>query len=157
VLRFGYDSTNGNRLWQEDGRGASSRVAYAYDTTGAAIHLLNKITYPANPAGDAAIERFEHDTTLGNLSAAVSPLGTRTTIRRDAIGRDTSDVTPVYSDSAGTVSLVARRTYDLVDQVKLERTVAGGDTVTLVTTFDNEGNPLTAQTTVGPTKTCSGP
>jgi len=153
VMQFAYDTATGNRLWQQDGRGTSSRVTFEYDTSGAGAKLLRTITYPTVGATQAS-EQFEHDTTLGNLSATVSPLGTRVTIERDGIGRDTMDVTPV--DSGGAVTLVTRRTYDVMDRVTQERTVARGDTTTLVATFDAEGNTLTAQTTVLPDRNLLG-
>ena len=84
----------------------------------------------------------------------MSPLGTRITIQRDEIGRDTMDVTPV--DSGGAVTLVTRRTYDVMDRVTQDQTVARGDTTALVTTFDAEGNTLTAQTTVLPDRNLLG-
>ena len=148
IVQFQYDSTTGNRIWQQDGRGASSRTTFAYVTSGAAVNLLQTITYPADPANNFAVERFEYDATSGNLSASVSPLGTRTTYRRDAVGRDTSDVTPV--DSGGAVTLVTRRTFDAVDQVTFEQSIAPSDTVTVATAFDGEGNPVSAQTTALP-------
>jgi RHS repeat-associated protein len=155
LVRFAYDTATGNRISEEDGRGASSRIVYAYITSGAAVNLLQRITYPIIPPNSVgAVEEFEYDAVLGNPSATVSPLGFRTTVQRDAAGRDTTIVAPV--DSGGTVAITVRRTYDLMDQVTSQRTVARGDTIQQTTTFDQEGNPLTAQTTALPDRNSLG-
>ena len=66
IVRFGYDSTTGNRIWQQDGRGASSRIDYTYYGSGAAVNLLRDITYPADPAGNRPVDHVEFDPDKAN-------------------------------------------------------------------------------------------
>ena len=79
---LGYDITTGNRLWQEDGRGASSRVVFAYHT-GTDAGLLKTVTLPASVAADS----FTYDVARGNLERAATPLGSVTEYLTDEVGR----------------------------------------------------------------------
>jgi RHS repeat-associated protein len=100
-----YDPNNGNRLWQQDARGSLSRVTFAYNPLG----LISSITVPSVPSP----ERFYYDF-LGNDSARVSPGGTTIVVLRDAIGRDTLQITPV--DSLQAVKDTVRVAYDAMSR-----------------------------------------
>ena len=66
IVQFGYDSTTGNRIWQQDGRGTSSRVNFRYYTSGSADRLLRAAEYPTSTStGDR--DSVEYDA-HGNIA-----------------------------------------------------------------------------------------
>jgi RHS repeat-associated protein len=77
-LFFGYDPVNGNRLWQRDRRGDSTRVNFYYGNT---FSLLSHIQTPTATARDS----FTYDG-LGNLGSTRTSLGYVTSYENDAIG-----------------------------------------------------------------------
>lgn len=97
TTRFGYFA-NGDRQWEEDGRGSISRVQYTYTSS---ARQLATVQPPGNSA--AQVERLDYDAVLGNLQRETSPLGFATDHRRDALGRDTLTLLP--TDAAQTASL----------------------------------------------------
>jgi RHS repeat-associated protein len=113
---FYVDPTNGNRLWQENRRGLSSRVTFSYYTSayGAAKNAqLWKVDGPLTTASE-----LDYDA-MGNVSSHKSPKGHVTHITRDAVGRETLIRNPL--DSSGTISYRARRlVYDLLDRITEE-------------------------------------
>ncbi|MFQ5705769.1 MAG: hypothetical protein ACE5HT_17365, partial [Gemmatimonadales bacterium] len=56
-----YDATTGNRLWQDDARGQTSRVTFSYWTTGNKGGLLRYVDGPLEPASE-----IDYDA-LGNV------------------------------------------------------------------------------------------
>ena len=80
VTRFGYDVTNGNRLWQEDGRGSSSRVNFTY-YSGALAGLPQLVTVPGG-----AKDSLGYDA-AGNLSLTRTPMSDTTFYVNDRLGR----------------------------------------------------------------------
>lgn len=161
-VRIGYDA-RGNRSWQEDGRGSTSRVSYTYFANG----LVSTVTAPA-PAGSGAASvttRIDYDRSVWNLSAVQSPLqsadGVRTTYHADAIGRDTLVVEPV----AGSEVRKQFTKYDVMDRALATRSVGLNwnglvgtnpimDTVAVVNEYDPEGNTrfVTRQTKPDPNR-----
>jgi YD repeat-containing protein len=109
---FAYDPASGNRLWQQDSRGASSRVNFYYYASGPAVGLLRSIQIPTQGPSDPR-DSLTYDG-VGNLSATKTPLGFWTTYERDAIGRDTFEITPI--DSLQTLVVKHRVQYDLMDR-----------------------------------------
>lgn len=89
VTRFAYDATNGNRLWQEDGRGSSSRVTLAYYLSGPCAGLLKTITVPGG-----AKDSLAYDARC-NLEYARTPRGYVATSVSDRIGRPRVVRTPI--------------------------------------------------------------
>jgi RHS repeat-associated protein len=144
VSRFGYNAA-GDREWQEDGRGSLSRTRFTYN----AQRQLQTITPPGKT--DLEVYRFDYDPILGNLKSEVSPLGTTTTYHTDAIGRVDSITSPINDDQ----NRIQTFLYDLMDRVKVQRDigpavthlrgVAPAVTLTITTTYDNEGNPLSIE------------
>jgi len=70
-----YDPANGNRLWQQDARGSSSRVNFTYWRD-----LVRTVTPPLSPA-----ESLSYDV-RGNLSRTRTPLGFVTAYVNDVRG-----------------------------------------------------------------------
>lgn len=75
-----YDSATGNRLWQQDGRGSTTRVIFGYN----ASNQLTSITPPGTPAA-----LVTYDPARGNISTSVTSKGFDTKYNTDTIGRVT--------------------------------------------------------------------
>jgi len=133
-----YDG-NGNRQWQQDGRGQMSRVTFGYSST---TKLLTSIRLPSAVKADS----FHYDAVRGNLDTSWTPLGFRTVRFTDAIGRDTLVVTPI--DSAKTKADSQRIIYDLADRVKQTRSIgpAMPYQLDLATSFVPDTMPVPAET-----------
>ncbi|MEJ7812825.1 MAG: RHS repeat-associated core domain-containing protein, partial [Gemmatimonadaceae bacterium] len=108
VTTMQYDSLTGNRLWQEDGRGTSSRVNFAYYTSGSGRGLLKTVAYPGG-----ARDSVGYDST-GNLALTRAPLGHETRFENDGIGR--AVVVRTHLDTLRTIWQDDSTTYDLNDQ-----------------------------------------
>jgi RHS repeat-associated protein len=90
VLQFAYDTATGNRLWQQDGRGDSSRVEFSYLGSGVdGERLLASIRYQADPNGNRARDTLEYDV-LGNVA-----------VQRRAVGTSSVRVSRFVNDSIG--------------------------------------------------------
>lgn len=145
-VMFGYDS-NGNRAWQEDARGITSRTNYFYHTNDSIKGLLAAVKAPLTPADSVYYDA------LGNLARTRSPIGFYSLFYKDNLGRDTLVITPTDSASArDTTQLKIKGVqkwirYDLADRVLSDSTVgpAMNDEVeqaVLVTNiYDAEGRP----------------
>ncbi|MGH7719328.1 MAG: RHS repeat-associated core domain-containing protein, partial [Gemmatimonadaceae bacterium] len=83
VTAFGYDARTGNRLWQEDGRGVTSRVNFAYSATWDAPGLMRAIAMPSGARDSVAYDG------LGNVAAVRRPDTTWTHFVNDHVGRTT--------------------------------------------------------------------
>lgn len=84
---FGVDPTTGNRIWQEDGRGALSHVQFYYGSDG----LLRTIQLPGvscTVSSRTGCQAIDYDT-LGNVQRVTDERDAWTTYDRDAIGRVT--------------------------------------------------------------------
>ncbi|HSF31448.1 MAG TPA: RHS repeat-associated core domain-containing protein [Candidatus Tectomicrobia bacterium] len=131
-----YDATNGNRIWQQDGRGSGSRVNFRYYTSG----LLRATDSPLSPP-----DSVEYDL-LGNLSRARTPRGFWTTYSKDLLGRDTLVISPW--DTALTRFTRQRRTYNAADRVLTSWSAADGapglpaESLLVTNSYDAAGNPL---------------
>ncbi len=96
-----YALNTGNRLWQQDARGSSTRVSFGYSTLG----LLASVQTPTAPRADSI-----YYNALGNDSVTVTPLGFRTTSYKDHIGRDSIVLSP--TDAAQTIWQRTQVSYD---------------------------------------------
>lgn len=146
-----YDDATGNRVWQQDARGAQSRWEFGYDPQ---TKQLSTAQAPGLVGGMPVIERFEYDPARGNLSASITPLGARTEYSQDAMGRDTLVITPIE----GGLSASTRTIYDALGRATQTQSRApavayqcpncGGtfempvpaDTLTVSYLYDPEGN-----------------
>jgi RHS repeat-associated protein len=134
-----YDPVSGNRLWQQDGRGASSRVSFFYYTSGITAGLVR-----ATQAATLERDTVAYDGTLGNLAFTQTPLGFRETVRTDSLGRVVRDSTP--TNAAADTAVIATHNFDLLDRDTLTITTGGttaSQTALRVRTgYDAIGNPL---------------
>jgi RHS repeat-associated protein len=144
-----YDATNGNRLWQQDGRGATSRVNFTYHPGGVPSGLLAGIKPPLAPVTSIGYDP------LGNLRTVTSPRGITTTHYGDGAGRDTLIVGAI--DTAQTKFRRDRTEYDVMDRVLTSigsgpTSSSGGavDSVVVLQTYDAEGNPLSTARRASP-------
>jgi RHS repeat-associated protein len=129
-----YDATTGNRLWQQDARGSTSRVNFGYGDSG----LLTSITYPGG-----AKDSLTYNAGQKNLSTARTPRGFVTTFYKDNVGRDTLVVSPI--DSLQSHKQKQRSVYDLMDRVTLSQSIgpalgtAPAETLSVHTYYNLEG------------------
>ena len=139
TTRFGYN-TDGDREWQEDGRGALSRTSFTYNA-----QRQLETTRPAGKT-NSEVYRFEYDPLLGNLQREIRPMGAATTYHTDAIGRVDMITSPANDNQERIQTFV----YDSLDRVRIQRDIGPAVThargtapaVTLVVTtqYDAEGN-----------------
>ena len=119
-VAFSYDPATGNRAWQEDGRGVTSRVTFGYNGN----RQLTTITRLGTPA-----EVIGYDDATGNVDSVTSPKGYPTTYQSDGVGRIT-----FISSWVDTLSSSARRRtqqlyHDLADRDTLAITVGSAAAV----------------------------
>jgi RHS repeat-associated protein len=112
---YGYDPTTCNRLWQQDGRGASSRVNYTYyPSTG----LVATVKAPLSPADSIFYDNQASPTFgvpgLGNVFSVKSARGMVSRSIEDAIGNDTLFTAPI--DSLQTLLDTVRVAYDVMSR-----------------------------------------
>jgi RHS repeat-associated protein len=148
VLQFAYDTATGNRLYQQDGRGTSSRADFTYYGTGAgtARLLLASVEYPADPTNVRARDTVLYDA-LGNVAEERRAVGTSsegvTRYASDSVGRVRE--TRVLIDSAG-AERIDSTTYDVMDRAALTKSfgpaMSGAAAASLFTRrgYDEEGN-----------------
>jgi RHS repeat-associated protein len=140
ISSFGYDANNGNRLWQEDGRGSPSRVNFEYYTSWGSPGGPGALRAIVRPGG--ARDSITYDS-LTNLAGLKSPSGGWTRYENDRVGRlrvtrQQIDATHWQHDSV--------TAYDRLDRVL--RTVAFGDSlngrgfqrIVVRNVYDAEGN-----------------
>jgi len=125
-----YDATDGNTLTEKDGAG--HQVTFAYYTTGTATALLKTVQY-ASGAKDSLM----YDSQLGNLSRAISALGTAVGYARDDAGRVVADTAPNDSTTGFHIS---RHLLDLLGRDTLTIDSAGAQTLRVREHFDRAGN-----------------
>src|SRR5439155_23471797 len=125
-----YNSSNGNRLWQQDGRGDSSRVNFNYNSL---YGLLSSVVLPGG-ARDSVI----YTGSLGNPFLSRTPMGAVTTSRQDLMGRDT--LVEQYQQRQ-------RLVYDAMNRALQQTTiglemvgVAPAESVIVQNFYDREGN-----------------
>jgi len=145
VTWMSYDATNGNRLWQQpdaDTTYTARRVSYTYD---AVTKLAATIQEPVI----SQPQRVWYDS-LGNTDSTKTPTGIMSYSLNDSLGRDTLSKSPM--DLSSNTWHWSRTTYTLSDQDSISKTWSPGntDTVTVVQSFDAEGNVLTHSTTLSP-------
>ncbi|HEX6807355.1 MAG TPA: RHS repeat-associated core domain-containing protein [Gemmatimonadaceae bacterium] len=117
--QFAYDGVTGNTVYSMFGGDTTS---FTYTSSG----LLQTVT-----TSDQAHDSYSYDA-LGNLATHTPPLGSTTTIARDAIGRDTLTLTP----STASDTLHVRTLYDRVGADTLARSWGLGDTLVVRTRYD---------------------
>ena len=109
-----YEVATGNRLWQQDGRGTTSRTNFTYN----AFNQVQTITPPNTP-----VQRIFYNG-LGNIDSIATPKGYVTRYRTDALGRDTLVDSPIDTIATSTTRQIQRVLYDAADRDTL--TVSAG-------------------------------
>ena len=127
---FSYDTTYGNKRWQQDGNG--NRVTFTYETTAGVTLALPRTD--SLPTGE--VDSIFYEAVLGNLARTRTPLGFTQNFQMDSIGRVIRDSTP--TDSA--MWHVRAMTFDLLDQVTMTRDSAGGSFLQAIMQYDLAGN-----------------
>ncbi len=83
-LVMAYDPPTGNLLWQQDGRGSSTRVTFAYNTSNQVVTVTPPNTTPPDSIYyDVQLGRIS----MGNVASVVSPKGFDIQVYQDGIGR----------------------------------------------------------------------
>jgi hypothetical protein len=117
IMQFPYDSITGNRIWQQDGRGASARVNFRYYASGTGDRLLRAAEYP-NPFSSGDRDSVEYDA-LGNVQTVRQASGNLIWSARhstqDDVGRTTSTCTDIDIAGNGGQQCQLRR-YDIMDR-----------------------------------------
>jgi RHS repeat-associated protein len=114
TMTFGYHANTGNRLWQQDDRGVSSRVNFAYYLKWSAPGAPGLLRESLLPGG--ARDSLAYDP-LGNLAGVRAPDTTWTRIENDNVGRTTvvrkqidKAATPKWQDDSTTYDRFDRAT-----------------------------------------------
>jgi RHS repeat-associated protein len=132
VTDISHDPATCNRLWQQDSRGATSRVNFTYYTSGAWVNRLHTVKAPLTPATTVTYDDY------GNVRSATSPRGFTSTSYKDALGRDTLVVSPI--DTTGTQLQRTRTVYDVMGRLDSTVSAAVSDSVIVWHTYDDEDN-----------------
>jgi YD repeat-containing protein len=135
TTRIAYDPATGHRLWEQTGQDSARRVRYTYrpSSDATAPGLVESVRTAAAAARGEQPLRVEYDA-LGNLRASISPLGIRSEVLADRIGRDTLSLSP---DAPAT-----RTIHGIADDVLETVTVGGRDTLRVTHEHDAEGRTL---------------
>jgi RHS repeat-associated protein len=157
---IGIDAATGHRVSQQDAGGNRADFTY-YTTTG--------LLATAKEPGATAVMTLNYDA-RGNLKSTVSPLGIRDSVARDALGRDTLDVTPIDTTTTPRQYRLTKTWYNLADRViqtqttgpaiqytlssaPRDTTTITGDTLTVQNAYDREGRLTDVTTAERPTQT----
>jgi RHS repeat-associated protein len=129
------DPNTGNRLWQQDGRGAVGQVTFTYD----AAHMLSKVT-----DARGGVDTILYDPVRYDVTSTRTPLFIYTSFYTDSIGRDTLVLTPI--DLGQNYVSSVHTTYDAMgrDSIVVTRAPAIGtgtapESVTVTTRYNAEG------------------
>ncbi len=130
VSHFSYAAANGNRIWQEDGRGSASRISFHYYDSGAIAGMLQDTELPGGASYSVGYDA------LGNVEYTETPLGSRVSFENDAIGRTVATQSPI--DAAGNDVRVDSSSYDVMNRVV--RTVSAGPALRVGIPSDSTGS-----------------
>jgi RHS repeat-associated protein len=117
-LSFAYDPTTGNRQYQQPGASSSRRVNFTYyPSNSLASGLLSQITPPVEGAQNVGYHFLYDTTALDNDVATITPLGIRSTVSRDGIGRSVAVRSPI--DSLGDMRVDSTQ-WDVMDNAVVQ-------------------------------------
>ena len=148
LTQFSVDTTNGNRLWVQDARGAASRTTFQYYASGNGTGLLSAVTPPLGAA-----THIWYDV-RGNTDSVKTGIWT-TAYLNDSIGRTKVVRTPIAASTWRTDTT----TYDAADRavrVASYAPVVGSAPAALTTVFnfyDDEDNRIKVERTQWPDPT----
>jgi RHS repeat-associated protein len=106
-VRYQYDPATGNREWEQDGRGDSTRVTFGYN----AFRQVTSITRPG-----LAPESIAYDPVTYNLTSVTTPKGYQTLYRKDDAGRDTLIISQIDTMGSSILKGTQRILYDVSDR-----------------------------------------
>jgi RHS repeat-associated protein len=138
---FDIAAATGNRLWQEDQRGAVSRVNFTYN----AANQVEFVTYP----NTSTPESYDYDV-RGNLSRYLNALDHAWTYTNNGIGLTTATDIPTGVQVLGrpferTTQSWSERNEELSNvRLSSTSTVRGRESISLEKSYDEEGNLLNA-------------
>lgn len=118
------DANTGNRTWQQDGRGDTTRVNFSYNAT---TRQLIKILGPGSPYHELGYD-FQ-----GNLNRVGDTLNLATTHHYNTRG----ELLSTHVDSANVIFSTDSMVYDQMSRDTLVRKWAIGDTIIVRKTWDN--------------------
>jgi RHS repeat-associated protein len=140
---FGVDAATGNRLWQQDGRGASTRTTFQYYADNQVMNVL-----PPN----SDYHSYGYDG-LGNLQSYLSALDRQVTWTNNAIGLTVQVQTPTgtcCSHPGWPPYQIDTITYSIRNEEVSRVDSLAGERTTVGRTYDEEGNLLTLTRTFSP-------
>jgi RHS repeat-associated protein len=141
VTNFGIDATTGNRKWQEDGRGITSHVDFAYYTDAPRYGLLKSVTVPGRSAAEPGTATSTYDYDASANLRLISGARREEHFARDSVGRVVFDSTKIDSISGRPGYWQIQQTdYDLADRTI--RTFASG--ASAATGSDNASETVSA-------------
>jgi len=148
VSRFGVDAANGNRLWTEDARGASSRVNFEYYASGNGTGLPSGVVLP----GGARTSMW-YDT-RGNADSVRTPLGWTTRYINDRLGRTTLVQAPIGPQPTSSGYRNDSTVFDGFNRpIRSASYAAGAGTVAVSNSYDNEDNLYRVERSQAPNPT----
>jgi RHS repeat-associated protein len=137
VTTFGIDATTGNRSWQEDGRGITSHVDFAYYTDASRYGLLKSVTIPGRSAAETASAATTYDYDASANLRLVTGARREQHLASDSVGRAVFDSTRIDSISGKPGYWQVQQTdYDLADRAI--RTYTSGTSAALASDNANE-------------------
>ncbi len=147
-----YDAANGNRLTQQDGRGAATLIQFRYGVTGKP-GLLSSIQYPTTRGTEIDRDSLTYDGPLQNLDelrtvtvTGVTTVTTRRQFTNDAAGQTTKACVDI---AVGGAQQCSRTVYDIMSRDSIVVDSAGAALVNpmqrlqVTQLYDAEGNRLT--------------
>lgn len=137
-ITFQVNATNGRRDWQEDARGLSSRVNFAYDPTYA--EQVTSMLLP-DVGSSSALYTYGYDAVLRNTATQQTPQGYVTRDSADAIGRVVLAESPIDSTLASTRKLRKFTLYNLRGEIVTDSTGTLNDTLTQAAVARSFYNP----------------
>jgi RHS repeat-associated protein len=137
VASFNIDPTTGNRAWQQDARGATSRVNFAYYTDAARYGLLKSVTVPGRSATEPATAATTYDYDAAANLRLVAGARSEQHLGHDAIGRVVADSTKIDS-IPGTPGYWQVKTIDFDLADRAIRTYESGTATALLSANANE-------------------
>ncbi len=123
-----YDSTNGNLLWQEDGRGSATRTTFAYDGTTGLLRRARTAT--------GVTDTLLYETALNNAYQRNNPLAQYELWTQDGTGRVFRTERPTVTGGPAVVDSV---TLDVMDRPTLTVTRTANDTLWLRQQYSASG------------------
>jgi RHS repeat-associated protein len=147
-VEFGVDATTGNRIWQQDGRGITTRTTFQYWPDNQVSNMI-----PPNSGAHS----YDYDT-HGNLSSYLSGLDMQTSWTNNGIGLTTQIQTPTGDccQPLWAPHQIQTVSYSVRNEETSRTMSLAGESITVGRTYDEEGNLLTTTRTFLPNQAAIG-